>query len=362
MMHSLRDKSVAPVGAILLLAWCSSARAQATSADLRIQRRKELAAQTESQRARLKHNFELFKAMSPDEQDRLRRLDRELKDDARNNQGQLQDVMNRYYDWLMTLTPGQAEDLRRETDPNKREKKIREFLREQQAHASSAEPPQGTRFPKGLSDEDLAAVLDVMEQAMRAKTLSPDEIKELDRKKELARTDPGKKLGWDVYVMELAYHRPGATWPPRWFGPDVLDGMIESISNQSQVRHLRDARQEQRIVRLNFMIWGNIWHKYEQLKPDQESLERFFAELPSAKKDEIMRLTYDQQQQRLTHMFLEKMSEVDPDTYPPPPIWFRPGRGGARGGGFQPRTGAEQPRDSTAGSGKKKAAGKRQKE
>ncbi len=40
-----------------------------------------------------------------------------------------------------------------------------------------------------------------------------------------------------------------------------------------------------------------------------------------------MRLTHDQQQQKLTQMFLEKKSEDDPDRYPRPPrlgFWDMP--------------------------------------
>src|SRR5690348_12827459 len=78
--------------------------------DVREQRKQEIAGKTEAERARLMRNFKAFRELDTAEQEKLRLLDAQLKEDARN-QGNLRAIMNQYYDWLATLTPGQQDDL-----------------------------------------------------------------------------------------------------------------------------------------------------------------------------------------------------------------------------------------------------------
>src|SRR5262249_40562497 len=159
------------------------------------------------------------------------------KEDARTGQGQLQEAMNRYYDWLLTLTPGQAADVRGESDPNKREKMVRELIKEQQDHAVAAGSLQGGRFPAGLSDEDLKAVLKVRKEAMREKSLPHEEMKQPERKKKLAREAPRKKLAEEVYLMELAYPPRQRGQVPNWCTDEVYERVLLSISNDKQAQH-----------------------------------------------------------------------------------------------------------------------------
>src|SRR5262245_7761340 len=71
-------------------------------------RQKEISLKSESDRARLQRNSNTFRTLPAAEQQRLRLLDLELKEDTRN-QGHLRSVMDEYYNWLATLTPGQRE-------------------------------------------------------------------------------------------------------------------------------------------------------------------------------------------------------------------------------------------------------------
>ena len=349
--------SRATFGALLALCACSCAAAQGAEslAQKREQREKEIASKSEAERARLERSFKAFRTLSEADQEKLRRLDRELKEDARTGQGQLQEAMNRYYDWLLTITPGQAADLRGETNPDKREKMVRELIKEQQDHAVAAGSMQGGRFPAGLSDEDLKAVLKVMEEAMRENSLSHEEMQQLDRKKKLAREDPKKKLAEEVYLMELAYPLRHFGQIPNWCTEEVYERMVLNISNEKQAAHIRRVgTQKEGLFWLNGLIWRNIGGKYEKLKPDQAELDRFFAGLSSAEKDQIMRLTWEQQPRQLTYMYLEKKSKEEPETYPPPPPWMRVGFQGGRGG-FGPRGGGEPSRQGNVpGRGNKK--------
>jgi hypothetical protein len=274
--------------------------------------------------------------------------------------------MAQYHEWLGTLTVGQREDLRKLSDPNMREKRVRELLKEQQEHVESTGPAGGAKAPRGLSSEDLAAVLEVVEQALLSRHLLTEEEKtQLQRKVGLAR---------HMYIVELAYRRPGV--PPAQqigFAPKLGEAMAAGLSNPRQRRFLQSKeRPAERSWVLFNLIRAGLMNEYDKKSPDASTLELFFVQLPSDKQDEIMRLPHDRQQQKLTHMYLEKRSEDDPDHYPRPlkpgfwamqrPPGLRPQ--GQAGGEPQVRAEGDQPsrenprKKGNKGSGKKnKAAG-----
>src|SRR5262249_53845733 len=276
--------------------------------------------------------------LPPAEQERLRRLDRELKEDARAG-GHLRAIMDEYYNWLATLTPGQQQDLRPTDDPahpekndaTRREIRVRELLKEQQDQIDATGAGKGVRSPPRLSSKDLATVLGIVEEAMREKhLLSQAELQELQNKKDLARY---------MFIWGLAF-RPRAAGavpgqPLPWMSKDVFEAMIDGISNEKLAAHVKAGQNMDRWWRLVRLIYGGIRAEYEKLRPDQETLERFFVELNSTEQDEIMRLPSDQQPQQLTQMYMTKMSEKEPDRYPRPPqlpFWARGNRAGVRAG------------------------------
>ena len=310
-----------------VVAGCASARGDARTADLRDLHQKQIAEKSESERARLQHNFRNFRELSASEQDGLRLLNRALKEDDRDKGG-LRAIMIKYHDWLATLTPGQRDDLSKTTDPNMREKRVRELLKEQREQAESTGSASGSKAQRGLSSDDLAAVLGVVEKALRERQFLSEEDKEQLRKK--------VGLARHMYVVERAYLRPGI--PPRQqvgFTPKVGEAMIGSISNLNQKKFLQSRdRPEDRLWGMFNLIRAGLMSEYASHNLDPATLELFFVQLPSDKQDEIMRLPFDRQQQKLTHMYLEKKSDDDPDHYPRPP---RPGFWMQRPAGFRPQ-------------------------
>ena len=340
-MTPTQRNNLHPAGLVLvaLMLWSgAAARGDSLTAGQRELREREIANKSEAERARLQRNFKTFRELPPDEQKRLRLLDFELKEDARNL-GSLRVVMNEYYDWLATLTPGQQQDLRDERDPNRREMLVRELLKQQQDQALATGSARAGKLFPGLTASDLAAALGVIEKVTKDKQiLSAEELHQLQSKKGVAR---------HAYVIELAYRRgpgggPGA-FP--WNSQSVFEAIVESISSERQRDHILEPQNPQeRQRRLNWALMGGFGAEYEKMKPSREELEKFFVQLKSHEQDEIMRLPYDQQQQQLTRMYMTKMSIEDPDNYPRPPqapFWMR----GPRGGGFRgqaQRSGDEQ--------------------
>jgi hypothetical protein len=124
----------------------------------------------------------------------------------------------------------------------------------------------------------------------------------------------------------------------------VFEAIVESISDEKKAQILESPNPQERRMRLFGALMGGFGTEYEKIKPNKDTLERFFVQLKSHEQDEIMRLPYDQQQQQLTRMYMTKMSIEDPDNYPRPPqapFWTRGQRGGFRAQGG-PRPGDEQ--------------------
>jgi hypothetical protein len=364
-----RSRCAAAGLVLAVLAHSAAAFGDARPPQMREQHQKEIAGKSESERARLQRNFRTFRDLPPAEQERLRRLDRELKEDGRAG-GNLRAIMDEYYNWLATLTPGQQQDLRPTNDPDhpekndatRREIRVRELLKEQQDQIDATGAGKGGGAPPRLSSKDLDTVLGVVEEAMREKhLLSSAELQELQNKKDLAR---------HMYLWGLAFRprvagaAPGQPLP--WMSKDVFESMIDGISNEKLAAHVKAGQNMDRWWRLVRLIYGGIRAEYEQLRPDQETLERFFVELNSTEQDEIMRLPSDQQPQQLTHMYMTKMSEKEPDRFPRPPqlpFWARGNRAGVRGGirsGDQGQ-GSEPGGARRGGAGMRKSARDRQK-
>lgn len=323
-MPQNRPFRVSRVSLVLAVALCSAmARGDALTPEARELRRKEIAGKSESERARLQRNFKAFRELPQAEQDWLRQFARELKDDDRG-EGKLRGVMNEYHDWLSTLTPGQRDDLRKESDPARREKRVRDLLKKQQDLADATGAKAGVNAPRRFSLEDLDAVMSIFEQAIRP-LLSPEEIEQLKKKHGVAR---------HTFILDQAFRpRPG-TGPmagavARWWSDKVLDAMTDAIANPAQQHQVRNNREGPRIVILRLLvaaIRAEYESEYEKIKPDQETLERSFVQLSSEEQDEIMRLPFDQQQKKLFDIYMTKKSAEDPDNFPQPPRfpWMGP--------------------------------------
>lgn len=318
--------------------------AAAQTEQSRESRQKEIASKSDAERARLQRNFKVFRDLPPAEQEKLRQLDRDLKEDARNG-GNLRGLMDDYYNWLATLTPGQQQDLREIADPNRREKLVREIQKDQQEQAEASGSGRGGRPVVRLDANDFAAVLAVMEKAIREKQPpTPEQLQQLEGKQGLAR---------QAYILRLAFSRGPGGGPAgqlQWMSPEVFDAMLEAISSEKLVKHIQEGQNpiDRRWRLFRAIHWG-YRSEYEKLKPDQQALEQFFVQLKSQEQDEIMHLPFDQQPQQLLHMYMAKKSEEDPDHYPPPPQlpqWLRGQRGGARAGA---RPGDEQRGEAPAG-------------
>jgi len=128
--------------------------------------RREIEQMTPAQRAQLDRNYRAFLEMSPETQQRYRELHQQLQ--VAKNAEALRVTLDRYRNWLKTLSPFQREELRAISDLDGRIERVRQ-LKDQQATPE----PLSEGAPR-LGREDLAAMIGVI-----AKDLSvpPGELK-----------------------------------------------------------------------------------------------------------------------------------------------------------------------------------------
>ena len=310
-----------------LLAPVAGLRGDVPPEAVREQRRQQIAGMSKSERARLKKNFEKFNKLPPQQQEKLRQLDRDLKQNE-----DLRPVMKDYMDWLDTLSVGERGDLRAETAPDHRAALVRSLVDEQHRRIDLERGRLGPRR-LALDSADLDTVLgDIEDQTLKRNLRSSQQVAELKSKKELAR---------HVGVLELAFARKPESreQPPFWtFEPELINEIIARIANNEHRKFAEGGMTPlERQGRLFSLISFGVMAEYDKLpKPDEETLVRFLAELNQSQRDEILRLTDTARQKR---RILDRYMEAHPTEYPKPP-WeainvgpFARGPWSPRGGG-----------------------------
>jgi hypothetical protein len=114
------------------------------------EQRRRIEGMTAGEKEELRRRHERFASLQPAEQERLRRLHHELEADPEAEH--LRQVMERYHEWLMTLSSYHRAELQ-QLEPLERVKRIKSMLEE-----------QAQRDAKRLGSQDLAAVTGWMER------------------------------------------------------------------------------------------------------------------------------------------------------------------------------------------------------
>jgi len=311
-------------------------------------RRKDIEKMTEVERDRIKRNFDDYRKLSSEKKADLKELHERVEKDE-----ELHKTLQEYNEWLSKLSPGQRDDLRKESDPARRAKKVAEIREEQQRQERSGfSPGSGPRFGSGrmawskwidsfgLASNDLKAVMSVWEQAAQ-NVLNPEQKQELQSLAGLHR--------YVFVIRETIRFEPsrggGPSSPPKFLTDQkLIADMIAAISNaekKSELQALHDQPDRQR-GRLMAGIAVGIYKEIDSKKPSAAILEEFFKTLDGKKKDEIYRAPADQ----FERLVFKAYQEAHPQEFPPHPdqvLWsflprFGPGPGGPGGSGnFGPR-------------------------
>jgi len=118
----------------LVMAWvltlCTSLPARAASSEELAARREQVAGMQPADQQELLRKFERFRALPREEQQRLRALQESIDADPRSKE--LHEVLDRYHEWLKTLTPAERADLA-DLPPKERVEKVQRIQQRQQA-------------------------------------------------------------------------------------------------------------------------------------------------------------------------------------------------------------------------------------
>jgi hypothetical protein len=275
------------------------------------------------ERENLKRNLQEFRALPNREKERLRTLQRSLQSDAKSG-GRLNRVLDAYYDWLKTLSPGQRSDLRNESDPVRRAQQVTALLQRQDS-AESGDTPRRRR--PGFTPEDLAAVMPLLEEALiQTGYLTADR---LSGKEGLARYS---------LILQAANPADRRDPTPAWLKPELINAMIAAIPNEERRRQLGREQERRKGARLLLVIYGGIQLEFRKRAQEIEpaKLEEFFVQMKGEQQDEVMRVSYGSQEMKLRQMYMRAHPEEFPAPPPQPPWLNQFQRAGGRGPGFAP--------------------------
>jgi len=290
--HDTHPAAAAPIGSSSI----------PTSPD---ERRTWVEALSPSDKLELRNELEKFSALPAKQQQSLREFDEQLNTDA--DGAQLRQIMQRYYDWLKTLTSADRVNVLDESNPQDQIKLIRQLRQGQLGQAFTWLDP-GLNL---LKDRDSAAVLQWMRdfaenhEAELMATLPeqkrPDSQKSDDRR----RRRPLVLLAWQQWWSPTATGTPPVTSTDIHALHALLSSekqkLLDAASLQDQVPLVRQwiqaASAEFRELAIQgFGRWGGL--------PNPERLNRFEQQqLSSEEKKELDGLSGPDRMRKLMELF-----------------------------------------------------------
>lgn len=262
--------------------------------------------------ARLRHNFKQFQELPEEQRRHMRQLHEDLRLDAAQG-GNLRQVMDEYYAWLTTLTPGQIEELRSQTSPINRADLVRKLRvqqeeRKQQSPLDNFPALREKGVPNPLRPDDLQAVVQVLETALR-KMLPAAQIEQLDKLHGPARR---------FFVVEHAGILQGGAGLPMRRGilgtPGLLQNMINAISDEPLRQWIEDRHDsDKKRAALRFLMTTGIGREFQALKPDAKKRSDVFEKLTPKEQQDLATLPPQELNARLTLLYMKAHPEIFPE-------------------------------------------------
>jgi hypothetical protein len=310
-MRSNRPYHATLAVAACLAACCAAPRAaRAASHDELAERRARILALSPAEKEQLLRRHRRLNEDAA-QREQLRKLDRDLR--SAPDREALVAVMHRYHEWLKTLHPARAAELKN-LPPAEKLAKVKQWRGE-----------QALRKARDLSPQDKAAVVRWLianrapaENRQRLLELSPDEQLLLARRFLLARMAGGRsRLAADLSAEEV-------------------QSLLASLSPQAGSLMAAMPGEQARKKLAAQWIWQTLLPKVTR-----EELMRFFESLPAEQKRRLESLPQDESQRQLRRLYLREQDSRP--QRPLPPRGDRPLRPGRAWPGGQWSRGASQP-------------------
>ena len=322
--------AVAIVLSLSLLPWLWAADGPAPPQ--REANRQRLSGMTVAERQRLQENYDLYRAMTPVERDRLRKLQREIDSDH-----ELNAAFHEYQLWADSLSPVDRHELRQAQDPEARRQLIDKFRRrpppgEMPEPSPSGRPPNGPPFGQnnngrgrmleklfggmtlplgdrfGLCVPEMEAILRVLEQELPS-----------ERREELDKLDAYSRK---VRVLRLTLERR-PLGPPgfRIFGPGhetvekvvaaLPDGPIRQLPanrnlNPNPNPNQPDPRGTLLVMVLMRGLMTETQRTIEDHRPRPDLLNAFQDKLSESERTRLNKLNREDRQQELMLLYVKQ--------------------------------------------------------
>lgn len=269
-------------------------------------RRERVEAMSKVERDQLRHNFEVYQGLSEEQRTRCRKLHQAVASDS-----DLKATMENYLEWLKTLSPWKREELRKEKDPEKRMKLIRQFKQDQdEKRDERSEWYRGGRgrwgyVPK-LDSDEFAALTDKIEAHLQ---LPPHKQRELDFLKGFER---------HVKVVRALLFLPSEVSQVdglrvRQLPDELVNRLIQAVPNDRDRRILEskpegDHRRGTFIGMLFRSLFAEAWNEFERNPPTDDELHEYFMSLEGEPRDELMRAPANEAKSKLLWKYFHEKS------------------------------------------------------
>jgi hypothetical protein len=297
-------------------------------------RRQQIANLSLTEQQQLLRNQQRFDELSTADRERMRKLYADLQADP--HRPELQKVLDRYYEWLKTLSPEHRAELE-DMEAGARIKRIRELVtREREEHNRRRPRFGGEPIPK----EDLDALYKWFSDLVWQRR--DDILAEMpeSRRKQIAGLDESMQR---KSLLFAAIQRNRADQLPiedadyerllKKLSPETRDKLARAPSPQQKKRLARGWLGQAMMMRM-----GSHSMRRAMATISGDELQRFFEKLPESDRSRLMGMPPDQMQQELKHLYFQRVSRPDgPPPLDPPfghrgphgaPEHRRPDRGG----------------------------------
>lgn len=258
---------------------------------------------SQRERDRLQQNYALFERLSNEEKGRYRALHEELTADAATG-GRLLAVLETYHEWLLTIEPGEREDIRQADTIAKKIELIRK-AKEAQEDSFEAIPTGAwlkqfvTRFSErgpAMGAEDVARVMGLLEQGV-----PPEAKASVANLTGVARYRAILQTGFKGMSVKDA----------RWPAPGQVNAAMELIGEPplKKLIETRSKEEPRRITLMTVLLRGIalvLAQEFDRALPSREARSEFFANLPASKRDELMQLPHSVQEQVLIRLYAQQ--------------------------------------------------------
>ncbi|HID21481.1 MAG TPA: DUF3106 domain-containing protein, partial [Planctomycetaceae bacterium] len=205
----------------------------------RARRAERIAAMSEAERARLERNFRRWLQLKAEQRQAFRKLHQKIGQDPA-----LKQTLDRYVEWLQTLSPWERAELRKISDPRKRLQRVEQYRKELSSQDEELGfPSEGpfARTPVRPTAKDFEAMMQVLERRLTippARRAALEKLSGVERHLAVLETSV-RQAGLDPGL------RPGLR-RPSWPDPVTCEKLIDAMPTRELAAIFRRLNDEQR--------------------------------------------------------------------------------------------------------------------